>query len=554
MKTNKFLFLFLLIPSLGILDAQDLGTIAKNDGFRINGQLGASLVFYNVEGREANRPAFSWMLVGNPVISVYGITMPFSFTVSEQARSFQQPFNKFGVSPSYKWAKLHLGYRNVSFSKYTLGGHTILGAGGEFTPGKFRIGVMYGQLLKPIPFSTIIPYPQTKEIPAYRRNGLAVRFGYGTQSNSVDMVLFRGTDVTGSLADSSQILLPGSNTVISLITHQKLFKSFIFDLEFANSIYTEDNRLSGEPGVTLLPLVSKLIINNMSTTSSNAIDASFGYDSKPFDLKLRFRQLDPGFRSMGTYFMQNNVRNITIEPLVSLSQGKYIFSGSLGFQRDNLKESLAHQTNRTIGSVRVSANPISWYRADANYSNYDIDQTSGINPLDPQSTLNRISQTTSSISLVQNFSLTGKVLSQNLMVTVNNQVMSDHVNNNGNSYKTLVAMGSYVIGYMPLKVNLALTYSYSSFDMPVSENTLHGPAASLSASLLKGKISMALTGSRFSNIIDKNLYGHITAGTLSTTCKITKKHLFRARFYINKSTGTSSYTETKGELGYGFIF
>ncbi|MBE0667665.1 MAG: hypothetical protein IH593_08320, partial [Bacteroidales bacterium] len=381
--------LFLLIPAFCPLTAQDLGSIKKEDKFSIKGQLGASLVFYNVEGREANRPAFSWMLVGNPVITLYGVTLPFSFTISEQERSYQQPFNKFGVSPSYKWAKLHLGYRNVSFSKYTLGGHTILGAGGEFTPGKFRIGVMYGQLLKPVPFSALIPYPQTKEIPAYRRNGLAFKFGYGTPSNSVDMVLFRGNDVTGSLADSSQLLLPGSNTVISLITHQKLYKSFVFDLEFANSIYTEDNRLSGEPGVTLVPVISKLIINNLSTTSSNAIDASFGYDSKPFDLKIRFRQLDPGFRSMGTYFMQNNIRNITLEPLVSLSKDKYVIAGSLGFQRDNIKESLAHQTNRTIGSVRVSANPLKWYRADLNFSNYDIDQTSGLNPLDPQNTLNR---------------------------------------------------------------------------------------------------------------------------------------------------------------------
>ena len=553
MKNNRFVLLFLLIPSLSALHAQDLGTIKKEDKFSINGQLGASLVFYNVEGREANRPAFSWMLVGNPVISVYGITMPFSFTVSEQERSFQQPFNRFGVSPSYKWAKLHLGYRNVSFSKYTLGGHTILGAGGEFTPGKFRIGVMYGQLLRPVPFNSI-QYSQTQQIPAYRRNGFAFRFGYGTAANSADVIIFRGSDVTGSIADTSQLLLPGSNTVISFITHQKLFKDFIFDLEFANSIYTEDKRLTGDPGMTLIPLINKIIETNISTTSSNAIDASFGYDSKPFDLKIRFRQIDPGFRSMGTYFMQSNIRNITIEPSVSLSADKYVIAGSLGFQRDNLKESLAHQTNRTIGSVRVSANPVRWYRADLNYSNYDIDQKAGLNPLDPLSTINQISQTTSSVNLVQNLNFTGKFLSQNIMLTLNDQVMTDHVSNTGSSYKTLVAMGSYIIGYMPLKINLAVTYSYSTFDMASAVNTFHGPAASLSASLLKSRITMAVAGSRLSNILDNNLTGHITTGSFSTTFKITKMHMVRARFYVNNSTGTNSFTETKGEFGYGFIF
>ncbi len=554
MKIRRLILLLSLLLITTVSQAQELGSIKKEDKFSINGRLGASMVFYNIEGREANRPSFSWMLVGNPVITVYGITMPFSFTVSEQERSFQQPFNRFGVSPSYKWAKLHLGYRNVSFSKYTLGGHTMLGAGGEFTPGKFRIGVMYGQLLKPVQFSAVMPFPLTDKLPAYKRNGLAVRLGYGTENNSVDMVLFRGNDVAESIADTSLLLLPGSNTVLSLITHQKLLENFVFDLEVANSVYTEDNRLSGDPGITPIPLVSELIVNNISTTSSNAIDASFGYDSKPFDLKIRFRQIEPGFRSMGTYYMQNNFRNITIEPSINLSKDKYVISGSLGFQRDNLKETLAHQTNRTIGSVRVSANPFKWYRANLIYSNYDIDQSSGINPLDPLSTLNRISQTTSSISLMQNFSLVGKTIVQNLMVTVNDQVMKDHVNNTGNSFKTFVAMGSYVLGYMPLKMNFSLTYSYSSFDMPTTENLIHGPAASLSASMLKSRLSMAMTGAHFLNFVDNSLYGRITSSSLSASYKISNKHLVKARYYLNQSTGTSSYTETKGEFGYGFIF
>jgi len=554
MKVREYLFLFLLIPFNTILQAQDLSAITGENKFDIRGQLGASLVFYNVEGREANRPAFSWMLVGNPVITVYGITFPFSFTVSEQERSFQQPFNRFGVSPSYKWAKLHLGYRNVSFSKYTLGGHTILGAGGEFTPGKFRIGVMYGQLLRPVPFNSYIQPVQTQQVPAYRRNGMAFRFGYGTASNSADIIIFRASDVSGSIADTSQLLLPGSNTVVSFITHQKLLKDFVFDLELANSIYTEDNRLDGEPGMKLIPVISNLIGTNISTTSSNAIDASFGYDSKVFDLKVRLRQIDPGFQSMGTYFMQNNIRNITIEPSLSLSGDKYIIAGSLGFQRDNLKESLAHQTNRTIGSVRVAANPVKWYRADINYSNYDIDQKAGLNPLDPLSTINQISQTTSSINLVQNLSFAGKSLSQNIMVTLNNQLMTDHVNATGSSYRTFVAMGSYVIGYMPLRINLALNYSYSTFDIPTAVNTFHGPSASLSSSLMKGRLSLAVAGSRLSNILDNNLSGHITSGSFSTTFKITKMHMVRARLYVNNSTGTNSFTETKGELGYGFIF
>ncbi len=469
-------------------------------------------------------------------------------------RSFQQPFNKIGVSPQYKWAKLHLGYRNVSFSKFTLGGHTILGAGGEFTPGKFRIGVMYGQLMKPVPISSTILYPETTQIPSYKRNGLALKLGYGTSDNNFDLVLFRGIDVRSSIADTSKTILPGANAVFSLITHQKFLKVMTFDLEFANSIYTENTRLTGDPGMSLAPVYSGLIDKNISTTSSIAIDASMAYDSKIFDLKLRFRQLDPGFRSMGTFFMQNNLRNITIEPTLKLSGDKYTVGGSLGFQRDNLKNSLAHQTNRTIGSVRVSGNPVKWYRADITYSNYDLNQTAGLNPLDPLNTLSQISQTTQSLNVIQNFTVTGKNFSQNLLISLNDQIMTDHVNNSGSSYKSLVTMGSYIIGYIPLRMNLALTYTYSTFNLPGNETLIQGPTIAWSTSLLKNNLSLSLTGSRFSNTLNNVSSGNISTYSVSSTYKITKKHVAKLRFYVNDGSGTTPYTETKGEIGYAFIF
>ncbi len=88
MKVNRFFLLLLLLTAYCNIQAQDLATLKTAEKFKINGQLGASMVFYNVEGREANRPAFSWMVVGNPVVTVYGITFPFSFTVSEQQTEF----------------------------------------------------------------------------------------------------------------------------------------------------------------------------------------------------------------------------------------------------------------------------------------------------------------------------------------------------------------------------------------------------------------------------------------------------------------------------------
>ena len=72
--------------------------------------------------------------------------IPLSFVLSNFENKFYQPFNQFGISPKYKWATLHLGYRNLTYSNYTLAGHRILGAGFDLKPKNFRIGFMYGQL------------------------------------------------------------------------------------------------------------------------------------------------------------------------------------------------------------------------------------------------------------------------------------------------------------------------------------------------------------------------------------------------------------------------
>ena len=76
-------------------------------------------------------------------MKIYGVEIPFSLTVSEQERSFRQPFNQFGITPTYKWAKAHLGYSNLTWSPFTWSGQTVLGGGVELNPGKFRFGMRY---------------------------------------------------------------------------------------------------------------------------------------------------------------------------------------------------------------------------------------------------------------------------------------------------------------------------------------------------------------------------------------------------------------------------
>ena len=201
MNAIRFLGLFVLFLFPGILFSQDIGNISKQKPFTFHGSIGLDLMAYAVDGIPARQLPFSWLLSANATASIYGIEFPFSFVFSDQQRSYAQPFNQFGISPRYKWITVHLGYRNVTFSNFTLAGHTFLGYGIELNPGIFRFGFIYGRFDRKTATSPVF---ETDSLPHYKRKGFAVKLGVGSEKNFFDLIFLRIRD------DSSSIPKPDS--------------------------------------------------------------------------------------------------------------------------------------------------------------------------------------------------------------------------------------------------------------------------------------------------------------------------------------------------------
>ncbi|HKK43797.1 MAG TPA: hypothetical protein VJ963_15380 [Bacteroidales bacterium] len=328
--------LLLLIPFVSY--SQDLTTITKQDPFKISGTINAKLQFYNTNKISPSLSPFVWYLQGSPTISLYGIVFPFSFRISEQQRDFRQPFNQFGVSPSYKWAKLHLGYQSLNWSSFALAGHSISGAGFELSPGKFHVGLITGRLLKPVKY---IDNPEVAitQTPAYKRTGTAFTIGYGTDKNNISIVLLKAKDDSTSVADIplKYQVTPDENLVVSLISKQVIAKNFIFNLEVAKSFYTRNmsTKLTDTTGGFMARAFSFLMKSRQSTTASNALNTSVGYQSDLFRLLVKYQRIDPDFQSMGAYYFLTDISNITIEPTVKLMKKKLTIGGSFGSQFDN---------------------------------------------------------------------------------------------------------------------------------------------------------------------------------------------------------------------------
>jgi len=133
---------------------------------------------------------------------------------------------------------------------------------------------------------------------------------------------------------------PGENIVVGINGQIKFLKNFTFVLEAATSLYTRNlensTPLSDSTNKGITKILGNFISTNSTTERYNAIQTSLLYHEKIFSAKLQYRRVDPDYKTMGAYFFNNDIENITFAPSLNLLKNKFRFGGSIGFQHDNL--------------------------------------------------------------------------------------------------------------------------------------------------------------------------------------------------------------------------
>ena len=407
-----------------MVQAQDIQQLVKQKPIVISGSLGLGIGTYSSSGIPARQRAFSYLFNGAPSLSLYGVAFPFSVVVSDQQRGFTQPFNQYGISPTYKWVTIHAGWQSLQWSPYTLAGYNFLGGGAELNPGKLRFGFIYGRFNKAIEEDPlrITSFSQT---PAYRRIGLSTKIGYGTERNHLDLTLLKAKDQVGSLANrpTSFNLTPGENLVLGVSGKFSFLKHFVVGFDAAGSLYTR-NLLADTVGnlqLNRLNFIKGLVHLNASTQFLTAGNTSLGYQAKNYNVLVRYKRIDPDFKSMGAYYFENDVQNYTVEGGVKLLKGLMQVNGTFGLQNDNLLHDKAYQSNRKIGSVNANYNKPN-YGIDVRYSNYGITQDRGLNPI--VDTL-RVAKTNHNLNAMLRYSITDSLLSHSFILVANLQSLVD---------------------------------------------------------------------------------------------------------------------------------
>jgi len=386
----------------------------------LTGNLITAAENYSIPGLDTRRPVNSARLYFNPTLSIYGLQLPFSFVLSTTERSFNQPFNQFGVSPRYKWLTMHGGYRSLYLSDFTLSDAVILGAGAEIDGEWFRFRGMYGRFRRSVEEDTI-----TGLLPVYKRMGWVASAGLGTEKSGVDLTFLHAWDDSTSLQRRptfgnvypSDNLVLGANGRISFADG-----AFVVDAEAAGSFFTRDIYLPKVEDEEVVTASGGLYDTHLSTRLNVALRMGGTYHAELWSLRLQYARVEPEYESMGALYTQSDIEDITIMPSVRTANGTLRFNGSLGFRHDNLFDDRLATTQRVIGSAVVNWMPDPVFGIDAQYSNYSMSSSAGSLPVNDSTRINNVSE---SYSLTPRYTLTTESMQHFLMLFLTRQLYTD---------------------------------------------------------------------------------------------------------------------------------
>ena len=552
---KNIFFYVIFILSVSYVYGQDLAHIKDNKAFQISGGISTGLNYMdNSNITDAYKP-FSYVVTLRLTPSVYGFSFPFSFTYSQMNRSFSQPFYRFGMSPTYKWAKFNIGYRNTGFSKYTVYGQKSLGVGVELTPGKFRFAAMVGKFHRNKFFRTINPLPIDQE--EYTREGYAVKLGFGSKKNFFDLIFMQIKDDVSLFSDTDQYK-PEANAVLSANTKFNITKNLRFKLETAASVLTQNMLASGfdtEDIPSQLRRAKDFLDLNTSSSVSFAGDASLDLHLRKFSLGLQYKRIEPGFRSLGTGFIRDDYESYQVNTAYHVR--KFSIRAGIGLLHDNLRNTKMAQTNRIINNVSLNYNPTQSFGIIANYTNFSTQQAEGRLPLNDTIKLYQVNK---NITVMPHWQKTGKkyVHYVSANYTYADMVDKNEFSQNSMPVQSNTVMLQYMITMVPYQMNVGGNFSYIKNTSVQGENVFFGPTVSIGKSFLKNKLQINTSITYFMIQMMQN-DGQMIGMNLGSAYRLSKTQKIRFQYSLitqtyEGNTSLNNVNRSRANLTYQYNF
>src|SRR5690606_16226055 len=111
-----------------------------------------------------------------------------------------------------------------------------------------------------------------------------------------------------------------------------------------------------------------------------------------------YERIDPQYRTLGAYYFNNDLENITVNGATAILQGKLNLAANAGTQRDNLDNTKVSTMRRVVGSFNAGYAPSQKVNLNASYSTFQTytnirSQFLDINQLTPYDNLDTLNFT-----------------------------------------------------------------------------------------------------------------------------------------------------------------
>jgi hypothetical protein len=470
----------LIIFSPALLHA-GTDTIGKRNfpATSVSGQVTAITEFYQSDDSIKRYAPISWTLSGNLLMKTGGWDIPVFFLLSEKDKSNRQAFNKMGIGLQKKWLKLFAGNSNVYFSDFTMAGVTSLGGGVELTPGKFRFGAVYGRLQRKVAADTT---DASGVQPVFERWGGAIRVGYGNSRNFFDLIFLQAKDKISSLSENERgSILPAENEAAGFNTRLQLLKNLTFDANGALSIFTRNVLDSGvHEGLSDVPFST-----NKSTQGLSTFKTSFCYSVKKWSMAAAYKRIEPGYRSMGTYYFQDDVEQILLSPAYNFIKKRISLNASLGWEHNNLFDIRTSTARRFIGNFRGNWQVNDKYGVDLQYANFGMTEKK----VDPAADTAALAQKQSSVTCIQRYFSIKNDKTHLLLATLLYQHMNFKNGASGEQQSHFASANlNYSIVWLSQGLTLNSTLGYSDTKAAAAHLGTLNLLLGIQKSLLEGKM------------------------------------------------------------------
>ncbi len=553
---SAILFLLTLILTSIAVWSQDLGQIGNAPPVTLKGGVNARTSFHGSNRDGDDSTPLSGMISGNLSLSIYGLSLPFSFAVSTDDYSFSQPFNQFGLSPQYKWVTAHLGHRNITHSPWTLSGHQIFGAGFEITPGPIRASFIAGRL------RSLVAADSTDSIGSNRtefsRSGYAGLIGYKGDLFEIELSgLLASDDTTGNdaailLADGAR---PAENIVGAVAVAFRPLDGLRLKISAGLSEYTRDVRSDTISLGEGLDALGALQTPRLSTQVYTGLRAEASFTKGIVGLRGDYTRIDPDFQSMGAYYSASDVEAINLGATLSPAGRKLRLAADLLLSHDNVAGKKRATTSTLGPSLTVDWAPSTAFGLSLNASTRILSQSAGTLPL---SDTVRMNYQTPMISLMPRYSIidTATVHAFSLMGTHQRMIDENDFSSPYTEYATTTASLGYSMSRVRSGLSLNTSLMLTSLEKSNGAQQTLGGSLGGSYPVIREALTLNASASTSFSEDARTLGG--TAGlsyrggknhTISLTLSLTNAERKSTELIDDVST-----TEYRGVAGYGYRF